>query len=56
MSAGAAARARVPMRDAGIETVARVCREIEAHVQADSGVRRRSDTRLTLGALGEPRA
>jgi AraC family transcriptional regulator, regulatory protein of adaptative response / methylated-DNA-[protein]-cysteine methyltransferase len=42
----------VPMRDTRIATVARVCREIEAHVQADPGVDLRSDTRLTLAVLG----
>jgi AraC family transcriptional regulator, regulatory protein of adaptative response / methylated-DNA-[protein]-cysteine methyltransferase len=43
----------VPMRDARIETVARVCREIEAHVAADPGFDLRSDTGLTLTALGK---
>jgi AraC family transcriptional regulator of adaptative response/methylated-DNA-[protein]-cysteine methyltransferase len=43
----------VPMRDARIATVARVCREIEAHVQADPGIDLRSDTQLTLAALGK---
>ena len=43
----------VPMRDARIETVSRVCREIEARVQADPGVDLRSDTQLTLAALGK---
>jgi AraC family transcriptional regulator of adaptative response/methylated-DNA-[protein]-cysteine methyltransferase len=43
----------VPMRDARIATVARVCREIEAHVQADPGIDLRSDTQLTLRALGK---
>ena len=42
----------VPMRDARIERVARVCREIEARVQADPGLDLRSDARLTLAALG----
>jgi AraC family transcriptional regulator of adaptative response/methylated-DNA-[protein]-cysteine methyltransferase len=42
----------VPMRDARIATVARVCREIEAHVHADPGIDLRSDTQLTLAALG----
>lgn len=41
-----------PMRDARIATVARVCREIEARVQADLGMDKRSDTQLTLAALG----
>lgn len=41
----------LPMRDARIETVARVCREIEARVQADPGIDVRSDTQLTLAAL-----
>ncbi len=41
------------MRDARIETVSRVCREIEARVQADPGVDLRSDTQLTLAALGK---
>jgi AraC family transcriptional regulator, regulatory protein of adaptative response / methylated-DNA-[protein]-cysteine methyltransferase len=44
----------VPMRDARIETVARVCREIESRVQADPGLDVRSDTRLTLAALSAP--
>ena len=39
------------MRDARIATVARVCREIEARVQADSSVDMRSDAQLTLAAL-----
>jgi AraC family transcriptional regulator of adaptative response/methylated-DNA-[protein]-cysteine methyltransferase len=43
----------VPMRDARIATVARVCREIEAHVQDEPGIELRSDTRLTLQALGK---
>jgi AraC family transcriptional regulator of adaptative response/methylated-DNA-[protein]-cysteine methyltransferase len=43
----------VPMHDARIATVARVCREIEAHVQADPGIDLRSDTQLTLAALGK---
>jgi AraC family transcriptional regulator, regulatory protein of adaptative response / methylated-DNA-[protein]-cysteine methyltransferase len=43
----------VPMRDARIATVARVCREIEAHVEADPGIDLRSDTQLTLAALGK---
>ncbi len=42
----------LPMRDARIATVARVCREIEARVQADPGIDVRSDTGLTLSALG----
>jgi AraC family transcriptional regulator, regulatory protein of adaptative response / methylated-DNA-[protein]-cysteine methyltransferase len=41
----------VPMRDARIQTVARVCREIEARVQSDPGIDLRSDTQLTLAAL-----
>jgi AraC family transcriptional regulator, regulatory protein of adaptative response / methylated-DNA-[protein]-cysteine methyltransferase len=41
----------LPMRDARIATVARVCREIEARVQADPGIDVRSDTGLTLSAL-----
>ncbi len=41
----------LPMRDARIETVARVCREIEARVLADPGIDVRSDARLTLAAL-----
>src|SRR5271155_4166640 len=41
----------LPMRDARIATVARVCREIEARVQADPGIDVRSDTQLTLAAL-----
>lgn len=43
----------VPMRDSRIETVARVCREIDAQVQADPGIDLRSDTQLTLAALGK---
>jgi AraC family transcriptional regulator of adaptative response/methylated-DNA-[protein]-cysteine methyltransferase len=43
----------VPMRDARIATVARVCREIEARVEADPGIDLRSDTQLTLAALGK---
>jgi AraC family transcriptional regulator, regulatory protein of adaptative response / methylated-DNA-[protein]-cysteine methyltransferase len=39
------------MRDARVATVARVCREIEARVQADPGIDVRSDTQLTLAAL-----
>ena len=41
----------LPMRDARIATVARVCREIEARIHADPGIEVRSDTRLTLAAL-----
>lgn len=41
----------LPMRDARIVTVARVCREIEARIHADPGIEVRSDTRLTLAAL-----
>jgi AraC family transcriptional regulator, regulatory protein of adaptative response / methylated-DNA-[protein]-cysteine methyltransferase len=44
----------VRMRDARIEIVARVCREIEARVSADPGIDVRSDTRLTLAALSAP--
>ena len=44
----------VPMRDARIETVARVCREIEARILADPGMDVRSDTQLTLAALSTP--
>jgi AraC family transcriptional regulator, regulatory protein of adaptative response / methylated-DNA-[protein]-cysteine methyltransferase len=40
------------MRDPRIATVARVCREIEARVQADLGPDKRSDAQLTLAALG----
>src|SRR6202034_3171945 len=43
----------VPMRDARIATVARVCREIEAQVEADPGIDLRRDTQLTLAALGK---
>jgi AraC family transcriptional regulator, regulatory protein of adaptative response / methylated-DNA-[protein]-cysteine methyltransferase len=43
----------VPMRDSRIATVARVCCEIEAHVEADPGIDLRSDTQLTLAALGK---
>ena len=42
----------LPMRDARIATVARVCREIEERLQADPGTDVSSDTRLTLSALG----
>src|SRR5271155_2496587 len=42
----------LPMRDARIATVARVCREIEARVESEPGVDVRSDTQLTLAALG----
>jgi AraC family transcriptional regulator of adaptative response/methylated-DNA-[protein]-cysteine methyltransferase len=41
------------MRDSRIETIARVCREIEVRVQADPGLDLRSDTQLTLAALGK---
>jgi AraC family transcriptional regulator, regulatory protein of adaptative response / methylated-DNA-[protein]-cysteine methyltransferase len=41
-----------PMRDPRIATVARVCREIERRVQSDLGTDKRSDTQLTLAALG----
>ncbi len=44
----------VRMRDARIEMVARVCREIASRVQADPGLEVRSDTRLTLAALSAP--
>jgi AraC family transcriptional regulator, regulatory protein of adaptative response / methylated-DNA-[protein]-cysteine methyltransferase len=44
----------LPMRDSKIETVARVCRQIEARVNADSGMDTRSDTQLTLAALSAP--
>ncbi len=44
----------VPMRDARIETVARVCREIEARILADPGMDVRSDAQLTLAALSTP--
>lgn len=40
------------MRDPRIATVARVCREIERRVQSDLGTDKRSDTQLTLAALG----
>jgi AraC family transcriptional regulator of adaptative response/methylated-DNA-[protein]-cysteine methyltransferase len=40
------------MRDARVATVARVCREIETRVQADLGADKRSDSQLTLAALG----
>jgi AraC family transcriptional regulator of adaptative response/methylated-DNA-[protein]-cysteine methyltransferase len=42
------------MRDARIETVARVCREIEARILADPGIDVRSDAQLTLAALSTP--
>src|ERR1700691_4951693 len=41
-----------PMRDPKIATVARVCREIERRVQIDLGTDKRSDSQLTLAALG----
>jgi AraC family transcriptional regulator of adaptative response/methylated-DNA-[protein]-cysteine methyltransferase len=44
----------VRVRDAKIETVARVCREIESRVLADPGIDIRSDARLTLAALSAP--
>lgn len=43
----------LPVRDARIATVARVCREIEARVQSDPGIDTRSDAQLTLAALGK---
>ncbi len=43
-----------PMRDARIETVARICREIEARILADPGMDVRSDAQLTLAALSTP--
>jgi AraC family transcriptional regulator of adaptative response/methylated-DNA-[protein]-cysteine methyltransferase len=43
----------LPLRDSRIETVARLCREIESRVQADPGMDPRSDTQLTLTALGK---
>jgi AraC family transcriptional regulator, regulatory protein of adaptative response / methylated-DNA-[protein]-cysteine methyltransferase len=43
----------LPMRDSRVEAVARVCREIEFRVQADPGLNLRSDTQLTLAALGK---
>jgi AraC family transcriptional regulator, regulatory protein of adaptative response / methylated-DNA-[protein]-cysteine methyltransferase len=43
----------VPMRDTRIETVAKVCRQIEACIAADPGIDLRSDARLTLSALGK---
>jgi AraC family transcriptional regulator, regulatory protein of adaptative response / methylated-DNA-[protein]-cysteine methyltransferase len=43
----------LPIRDSRVETVARVCREIEARVKADPGLDLRSDTQLTLTALGK---
>jgi AraC family transcriptional regulator, regulatory protein of adaptative response / methylated-DNA-[protein]-cysteine methyltransferase len=42
----------VRVRDARIQAVARVCREIEGRIQADPGIDSRSDTHLTLAALG----
>jgi len=42
-----------PIGDSRIETVARLCREIDARVQADPGSDLRSDTQLTLAALGK---
>jgi AraC family transcriptional regulator, regulatory protein of adaptative response / methylated-DNA-[protein]-cysteine methyltransferase len=44
----------IKMRDARIETVARVCREIDARILADPGIDVRSDSRLTLTALSAP--
>jgi AraC family transcriptional regulator of adaptative response/methylated-DNA-[protein]-cysteine methyltransferase len=43
----------VPMKDARVETVARICREIEARIESDPGMDLRSDTQLTLTALGK---
>lgn len=42
----------VRLRDPRIETVARVCREIDARTLADPGADAESETRLTLSALG----
>lgn len=41
----------VPVADPKIATVARVCREIEAHILADPGIDADSDSRLTLAHL-----
>jgi len=43
-----------PLRDPKIETVARVCREIDARVFADAGADENDDARLTLAALSSP--
>jgi len=43
-----------PLRDPKIETVARVCREIDARVFADAGADANDDARLTLAALSSP--
>ncbi len=43
-----------PLRDPKIETVARVCREIDARVLADAGADANGDARLTLSALSSP--
>lgn len=44
----------VRLRDPKIETVARVCREIDAHILADSAFDSASEARLTLAALSAP--
>src|ERR1700678_3806175 len=44
----------IHMQDARIETVARVCREIEARIIAEPGMEVRSDSKLTLTALSAP--
>jgi AraC family transcriptional regulator, regulatory protein of adaptative response / methylated-DNA-[protein]-cysteine methyltransferase len=41
----------LPMRNPKIETIARICREIEARVESAPGADTRSDTKLTLAAL-----
>src|SRR5579863_7087165 len=43
-----------PLRDARIEKVSRVCREIEARIVADSGEATESEARLTLASLSAP--
>jgi AraC family transcriptional regulator, regulatory protein of adaptative response / methylated-DNA-[protein]-cysteine methyltransferase len=42
------------LRDPRIETVARVCREIEARILANFDMEPKNDTRLTLAALSKP--
>jgi AraC family transcriptional regulator of adaptative response/methylated-DNA-[protein]-cysteine methyltransferase len=44
----------VPTRDPKIETVARICRQIDAHILADPGIDADSEARLTLAALAAP--
>ncbi|HKV05731.1 MAG TPA: bifunctional DNA-binding transcriptional regulator/O6-methylguanine-DNA methyltransferase Ada [Candidatus Acidoferrales bacterium] len=42
------------LRDAKVETVARVCRDIEARISADGGFDAANHSRLTLAALSAP--